>query len=826
MATVQDITRYSGSQGFSQTGQVDWIKLASLAITCPLNIATRMSRAGIGEVTVVVATSACSSFNFPPEGQQELTNSLSQLQGYSTLSKTLFIGVGIKHLVNELITTEGGSLCVALSSALTILYRVPFEAARVWREVCVIQDVGGRPIPSIHEFETFVEPCAGSLRRSSLGWKFEMFASFLDANNFTTKAPTHAHELADALLKLGAISKSEAPSLVFVGGTECAWLAAVADVLLRLNIEIQSDEGMRIWRSSDHQVVRSQTVQAFFRTRHPRSLSTQALSQHVCCITDGRVLLEEQMALTDSCVQKPTSWESILSDTFPDWERMTFQPARTHFTTLLGCIARHSNEYFTTKSDFKPRDFYQWWICLSPLEPLYAPNACGDKLVAFARKNLPELPLPDSINMTDEVKAADLHIQIEASIDGLMEACQCISCSSKPRSNERTCLKRLALTLIRYLLILSPITVSPHIAPAISSLRRLYHRTLSNGDADIVSLPTSRLALVLFMFSGRLPTQRIPEDLSAISFGGVCVFLKMLREMTSSPVDAVDIIVIPGNIRHQDGFYAFLKDTFELRCLQRQGTRNPNLHGYRLDLFVEEQEERSTLGAFYKGTCSGKDDFWIQPTEMHRLLMRLVSIDPHPDDPVQICERDAIIYAKDCAWSYNDNSLQRSLGSYCRSRTTSDSIWSTLLWNAWDSSFHEKTQQLSIDVSTFAWPGPLNLVGNTEMLGEDVENYLYGHGTRMRIMRFSGCPRCLVQLVASAWANADDSYQPSLPNMGPGKKQGTITLRYSANDNDVEQILFDLEPITKRKASQDNQGVRGGFFSNRVSARFKSKSYD
>lgn len=799
MTAVQTITRNSGSQAFSQTGQVDWVALAGLSITCPLNIATRLCKAGIGEVTVLVATNVCSSFAFPPEGQLELTNSLSQLKGYSTWSKAIFLGTGIKHVVNELITTEDGSFCVALSAALTNLYCVPYQAAQVWREISNIQHVENRPVPSIHQWESLVEPCAGSLRRSKLTSYFEMFASFLDSDRFATKAPSPARDVADALLKLGAISTASAPTHMFIGGLECAWLAAVAEVLLQLNIEVQSNEGSWIWRSSDHRAVSTPTVQAFFRSKSPDpGPSAQAISHRVCCITDGRALLEERMTLTETCVQKPTSWENILSATFHDWERMTLQPARDHFTNLLACVARHSEEYFTSMSRFKNEDFAQWWIYLSPNACLYTPNACGERLLAFARKNLPELVLSDSVRPSCELEAADLLLKMEASIAGLVNACNCTSCSTRntvPSGNNRTCLKRMAFTIIRYLLILAPVTVCPHIPPAASSLRRLYHRTLSAGDATNVSLPTSRLALILFLFSGRLPTQHMPPHISAISFGGICVFLNVLQGMCTSPLDAMHVTVIPGHIKHQDTLYTFVKDTFDidLRLPSYTFDGAPDLKGYQFDLFVEEQEERNTLGAYYKGICTGKDDYWIQPEGLQTCLMHSVSIAAHPAEK---CEQH-MIHASQYDWSYHDHSSRRASDPFPLLQVSMQCTWSTFSWKAWDMSLDDKTQWLSIDVTTAQWPGPL-IMAQTGYLQRKRSSWTRDR-LGVQIIQLRHCPRCLVQFAALAWANIEPSNVSATPAINSLKKQGTVNFHDSEQENTVEEILFELTPVSNKK---------------------------
>jgi hypothetical protein len=738
----------------------------------------------------------------------ELTSSLSHLKGCSSYSKLLWFGFGIKHIVNDLSATEEGAICVAISAALAVPYTA-FQAAHVWRELCMLKDAPRHLNPSIHQWSALVEVSAGSLNRSKFPIYFETFSRFLVPQIRDLRAPAPAKDIAKALATLADLSRGTLVSCVFIGGVECAWLAAVAEILLRLNIEIQDQHGQCIHRSNKS--MESGSVQAYFRRESNRSVTYPGeIIQRVCFISKGEDLLKERIWSTSPAIQNPTSWSSVFSDTFSDWSRFKDSASRFHFTNLLACVAMHSREYFSSETTLGQHQYSQWWLRFYSQGCLYHPNGSADKILKFARDHLPEIPLPDDIDSLAQLSPTQTLEKMDVSVRGLEAICQCRFCGvngKRDSSDRRSCLKRLAFTVIRFLLILSPVTVHSHIPPSTTALWQLYNCTIENlGDCTRVPFPCKGVQLVLFLFTGRLPARNVPDHVSAVSTGGVCVFLTILKDINLSLLDAMKITIIPGHIRHEDHVYTFITDTaIDLPFHKLQGSVDgqearphlPNLAGYQFELVVEEQEDKNTLGASHKSIHSGEQDLCVRPEALQESLRSCLRTDIHH---VETCDMSVGIEAGGHHWSFHDRTSRSSSEPIPSSAMLSTSSWSILTWNAWELSGDDILQWLDIEI---LMPDNVALFILAQDLSSRhaIESSWNGRN-RIFIARFEDCPRCLVQVAAFAWQRID-AKKPSPPpivEINEFKKQGIIKFAVSRHDKGREDILFELRPAPRRKS--------------------------
>src|SRR5579862_8536947 len=230
MTSPQDLS-ISGARpqsNFPQSGQLDWIALSRIPMAWTWEAAARLCNAGVNIVTVIAGTGLCSSFSFPPDGQAELTKSLSHHKGYSSYSKLLWFGLGLKHIIDDLCGTEPGAACVAISAALAVPY-TSIQAARIWRELCILRDVPQNLVPATQQWVALVDVCSGRLSHSKFSHYFEQFSLFLVPKDRDSRAPAPAKDIAKALATLADLSNTSLRSSTFVGGVECAWLAVVAE---------------------------------------------------------------------------------------------------------------------------------------------------------------------------------------------------------------------------------------------------------------------------------------------------------------------------------------------------------------------------------------------------------------------------------------------------------------------------------------------------------------------------------------------------------------------------------------------------------------------
>ncbi|KAH0537441.1 hypothetical protein FGG08_005749 [Glutinoglossum americanum] len=732
MASSQALSVAEGSSrtNFPQSGQLDWVALSRLQTTWTWEAAARLCNAGINTVTVIAGTGLCSSFSFPPDGQAELIKSLSRHKGYLSCNKLLWFGLGLKHIIHELCDTERGAACVALSAALAVPY-TSIQAARVWRELCVLRGVPHNLIPAAQQWATLVDVCSGCLSHSKFSHYFEQFSLFLVPKDWDSRAPAPAKDIAKALATLADLSNASLHSSTFVGGVECAWLAAVAEYLLRLRIEIQDEEGRLIYNSGNSND--ETPIQAFFR-REPKNgiLLPGPVVQHICFISKGEHLLQERVDFTASMIRNPSNWSNIFSNTFSEWgwRQFTSSTTRSAFNCFMVCLALHSRAYFSSQVPIHQSDFSLWWLQLYPRGCLYHPRRFGDDLIRFARDQFPEILFLDSVESLDSLSPSQSRAKMEASLQQIADACGCSSCKGMPVDRttgaRRLCFKRLALTIIRLILILSPVAVHEHIPPSVTALKQLYNCTIEpTPDSPPIKFPCHGVPLILFLFTGRLPTRNIPEHVSAASAGGICVFLTLLKDLNISPLDATGIEVIPGSISHEDHLYTFVKDMDLLSqelsvstSRRREGVELCKLAAHHFELVVELQEEdKSTLGASYRAVHSSNQNICIC---LETLQISLLGFLRTNILCVSECSPIFELEATGRQWLFCELASGNVVEAATNSLSVSNACWSILAWNSWKIPAGEHSQNWGLPALSRA-SSSIGLVNNpgTEFLTAD-----------------------------------------------------------------------------------------------------------
>jgi hypothetical protein len=804
---------------FSQSGQLDWVALSRLPMTCTWEAVARLCNAGVESITVLAGTGLCSSFSFPPDGQVELTNSLSRLKGYSSYSKLLWFGLGIKHIVNDICTSERGAACIAISAALAVPY-TSFQAAQIWRELSILKGVPRNLIPATRQWEALVEVCGGCLARSKFSNYFEQFSRFLAPKDRDSRAPAPAKDIARALATLADLSNNTLVSSTFVGGVECAWLATVAEYLLRLRIEIQDENGRFIYRSGNS--TQNTPIQAFFRRESNQGLSSPgSVVQRVCFISKGEHLLQERVDFTSSAIRSPTSWSKILSDTFSEaaWKQFISPTTKSAFNCLMACVGLHSMAYFSSQVPINKNDFSIWWLQLYPQGCLYHPRRSGDDLIRFAQEQFPEISSLDSTDSLGPLNPRQTRAKMETSLQQIADACGCSSCKeilvNRISPPHRLCFKRLALTIVRLILILSPAAVHEHIPPSITALKQLYNCTIEpKSDRPPVTFPCHGVPLILFLFTGRLPTRNIPEHVSAASASGICVFLTILKDFNLSPLDAIGIEVIPGHISHEDHLYTFIKDVDpqyqELSASiskQREGFKLYNLAAHHFELVVEEQEDKATLGASYRAIHSSNQSIHIYIGALQTSLQSFLRTNiPCVDD----CSPFFGVEASGRQWLFHELTSRSVSEQTTNSLSVSNACWSILAWDSWKISSGEHSQ--SLDIEVFKADNVALFTIAHQLYSRYAFDTSWNRRSHVVLTQIGDCPKCLVQVAALAWSTIPSDIPPLRTQeanapavrsvlMSSLKKKGTIkTYTYSPR-NEPESIMFELIPCLKNEDS-------------------------
>jgi hypothetical protein len=794
------------SSNFPQAGQLDWVALLRSSVSYPLEVCLRLQNADVQPTTVGVGSFICSSFVFPPKGQSELNDSLSSLKASSSLSKALWFGFGVKHLVKQLAETESGAFLVAICAALSVRYAT-FDAAQILRELCAGLGSPQHVTPSIHQWCNLVGVCSGSLTRSHFFYYFESFNRLIAPSTHVSRAAAASRDVARGLAALSDLSRRPSHQTIFVGGVDVAWLAAVAQCLLHLNVEIRDSHGICAFRS---QTLRAEnSPQAVFISDAVEYEAAGAIlpTQRLVFVSSGEELLQERVDFSNCLYSGPSRWLTILSDTFPEW-KMFYQLTLTKlFGSLLSYVSAHSQQYFSVGLAAGKEMELLPWLYWNGHGCLYHPNRSGKELLRFASATLPELAMlvqdPENSNCND----SDYVSKILGCLEQISNACGCAQCFVRARktlqSNRPTrthCLLRVALTVIRFLLILSPVRVNEHIHPSVSALKQLYYCTMQDPTAlSPTPISCNGLLLILFLFTGRLPNAYYGLQVSAACSGGVCVFYGILKDARLPIRDAMTIEVVPGHILHQEHPYSFIRD-LDTSFLASDGSpeafqSSPRGSPDVLELVVEEVEDSKTLAASYRMSdlCNYTWVFLdiVSLIEAFRNSIRTTSLHPRHDGDL-LC-----LQPTGGRWTFQRRSIGTEDFSHengpNESCESTENRWSILTWDSWNAgdSSDGVHQVLDIDVYSPRVEDFNFLV--LKWYKNNAHFSFWDRRGRLAVIQLNRCATCVTQDVASLWTDLNAILQSKAVKFDQNRKRGTITEHfYDPGTSSSRQVDFEL----------------------------------
>jgi hypothetical protein len=359
------------------------------------------------------------------------------------------------------------------------------------------------------------------------------------------------------------------------------------------------------------------------------------------------------------------------------------------------------------------------------------------------------------------------------------------------------CLQRVALTIVRLLLILAPVVVHEEIPPSISALKQLYNCTMGLSESFKVSaLPCHGLALVLFIFSGRLPVRQTYSRMSAASTGGVCVYYLLLKDTDLSPSDAMDIEVIPGHIKHGEHVYNFIVDMDSPYPDGELAWSQLNFARAKITLIAEEVEDAKTLAVSYRMTGMPDLPQYLGVEAVVGALRSFVRI--------EVCNFE------DCGASFalgppgSDWEFQTSISIPKESLNASDSPsivgashdarWSVLTWESWSlpRTTDGPQQQLEIQAAS---PDPALLFLTITQLSSKYSKFPFKHKrSRLVVAKMGPCAICLARLACWMWSRLDTMPVDSrtVP-FNYKRKTGSIKI-YDAIKAERE-LRFELVPV-------------------------------
>ncbi|KAF3941779.1 hypothetical protein ABW19_dt0204337 [Dactylella cylindrospora] len=141
---------------FDQSGQVDWVSLASKAVSIPISVMSRLALAGVDVYTLEVAKHFGTTLTLPDSYTSKIEHQLVQSPKFFLRNDVLWAGLGVSTVPRELAKTSGGVSMAALTVALRNSFSKRYSA-KVLRELvkasCPEHVRKTFVIPSVSQFE-------------------------------------------------------------------------------------------------------------------------------------------------------------------------------------------------------------------------------------------------------------------------------------------------------------------------------------------------------------------------------------------------------------------------------------------------------------------------------------------------------------------------------------------------------------------------------------------------------------------------------------------------------------------------------------------------
>ena len=428
-------------------GQVSWDAIASQTAHFSWGVLNRLSKAGIDTLTVVVGRATCSRFAIQAPVQQKIMATLNKLESFSLFGQAIYVGFGLKHVIADLAETEQGLACVALCACLTNTYD-SVTAAQVLRELWKVQSGRHELTPALHQWQNLVEVCAKSLSKSQFPQLVEGMSRLVDVPGVPyhlaqLRQPAKPTAISKALQYLSQVSQGKLVSVTFIGGVDCAWLAACAEWLLSLTVEIKNSEDRPLYRSSG--LARGKDAQVIIRFEYSsnegynHSRTDIILAGKSFAVDPGALLHEiPEIPRPSSFVSMQSNWSSLLKDTFgPSFVSLQKLGDGMAFRDLLVAAAQAAEDAYFRGLD-SPQDVPE--IMGWDRFDFGHSQSRGAGFLCFVSSRLPELkPAISSLGSKNPCSQGNGLECLRARCKKLKSLCQCSLCRGDDRRPRGKC---------------------------------------------------------------------------------------------------------------------------------------------------------------------------------------------------------------------------------------------------------------------------------------------------------------------------------------------------------------------------------------------------
>ncbi|KAI9888847.1 MAG: hypothetical protein M1814_006197 [Vezdaea aestivalis] len=641
----------SGRRSFAQQGQVDWVALSGTTVQLSVAVLARLSRAGVEEFTIQIGRAICSSFAISSPGQIRVMEAVGSLKKYGSFDNVLWFGFGVKDIITNLSDTEEGLALIALSSALATSFG-PIFAAQTLRMLCLQRQAPRELIPSLRQWKALVCLCEPILSSSKFSLLVSGFSRLLYVSHATPIVSEDSSDIfAKAIIALADISNGKITNATFIGQGYCAWLAAFAEWILSLAVEIVNEHGDCSYRSgpnSEHRLAQVTIVCSKSVVQNKRESLTTYITTTTFHLSDVISVLQSHDLYWSRTMNRRSSWATILQDTFPAaiHSLVNLEDGRPFANYLYGMAAlahlqspgcSHGESPGSLRRGASNPISSCLWIHL---------KSCGRGYIQFASERLPELTYilkrsnaasrPDDWNNPIEHK---LRNENQENINRIKAMCGCSRCHYVDlecgfgHSSGSECLFSVSETVFLYLWILASLAIDDGVLPSSSGLLNLnavlvsvvdtveiedllmgddmFNGLLGPGGRTIFgAFPCQGLELIHCVLSGRPFPKKMASRLrsevplmrrfSSVAGDGMCVFLQGLKDPDQDPESFTTVHVIPGSIFYEGTNYGRIEDSNVVSWKFDDVNWKTARRNWRKELLVRESEDDQVLQLSFK----------------------------------------------------------------------------------------------------------------------------------------------------------------------------------------------------------------------------------
>ncbi|KIW31567.1 uncharacterized protein PV07_03203 [Cladophialophora immunda] len=635
------------TQLFSNSGSLDWVALSRMQYSASVAVLGRPAGAGIDSLTAAFGQAMCSAIPLGVHGEKVLQDAMNRLTYCPSSGELIWFGVGVRHVLRDLVQTAQGSALVALCAALCEGCTTGVSGLVLY-EVSKLLEAPGELRPSFSQWRALTTVAAGVFSHTGLGLHINQFMMLSGLAQGVDNGAGHPTDLARVILALGRLVQGSYETIYVQGGIACSWIAAWAVFILGLRVKVLSSEGQLIFATHGGGAAGSQIVITFQR---PETFET-AVQCTGHTITGGRVKLSSMLRDTfggeiaellngstpSTCMEGRLSTLHCLSSTNTSWDPST--EARTLFAKVIASGTALILGTTTIYHCFNDHVGFLSWLTntMTELKPLMS------LMIDFSRGHISNLQVDQGY---------DKYISAVEELTGI---CPCDGCLL-PQLILDTPLHPTYKGIMGFYLAMSDSEFRGY--TYLSDTARNMHVFKVRDLALVNKLPECS---ALFGSNISLPANN--TELCAFSDGAMFYYVETLREPTDRIEHATRIHVGAGSIQCGSKLYNFVSGRIPIEAVHRYPAHHVTRNG-PIDLLNQDTTSpelalqamvRKSIGSlafWYRVSCrQGKMTF--SPSRLVEKLAEARAYLLPLDNPYSGPEGRSILDGKECVMVHGE----------------------------------------------------------------------------------------------------------------------------------------------------------------------------